>query len=111
MPGMAAYAYPAPQHQYQLSTTVGFSNKGVCHVVYQPLPRTNIRLKEIKALIIKLKLPTMNKVFDGASVAGIVNPGDIYIFCDDQERGSAPGPLEYLYIIRDEKEILRALDM
>jgi len=53
----------------------------------------------------------MNKIFDEVSVAGIVSPGDIYIFCDDQERGSAPGPLEYLYIIRNEKEILRALDM
>lgn len=53
----------------------------------------------------------MNKIFDGVSVAGIIKPGNIYIFCDNQDRGADPEPIEYLYVIKDDKEILQALDM
>ena len=53
----------------------------------------------------------MNKIFEGVSVAGIVIPGNIYLFCDHHDRAGTPEPIEYLYIIKDEVEILRALDM
>jgi hypothetical protein len=53
----------------------------------------------------------MHKSFEGVSVSGIVKPGEIYIFCDNLERGWQPEPLDFLYTIRSEAEILPALDM
>jgi hypothetical protein len=53
----------------------------------------------------------MHKSFEGVSVSGIVKPGEIYIFCDNLERGWQPEPLDYIYTIKSEAEILPALDM
>lgn len=53
----------------------------------------------------------MNKVFNGVSVAGIIKPGHLYIFDESANRGWPPEPIEYLYCIREEREILSALDM
>jgi hypothetical protein len=53
----------------------------------------------------------MNKIFEGVSVAGIIKRGHAYIFDDCVNRGYDAGPIEYLYVIREEEEILPALDM
>jgi len=53
----------------------------------------------------------MNKIFKEASVAGIIEPGHLYIFDDCSNRGFSPEPIEYLFSISEDKEILQALDM
>ncbi len=53
----------------------------------------------------------MNNVFNEVSVAGIIEPGQLYIFDDGAHRGWSPEPIEYLFCIREDKEILPALDM
>lgn len=53
----------------------------------------------------------MNKIFNEASVVGIIEPGQLYIFDQRAHRGWSPGPIEYLFCIKEDKEILMALDM
>jgi hypothetical protein len=53
----------------------------------------------------------MNKIFNEASVTGIIEPGQLYIFDQSAHRGWSPGPIEYLFCIKEDKEILMALDM
>ena len=53
----------------------------------------------------------MHKSFEGISLSGIVKPGEIYIFCDNRDKGWQPEPLNLLYTIRSDAEILPALDM
>lgn len=53
----------------------------------------------------------MNKIFNEASVTGIIEPGQLYIFDESANRGWSPGPIEYLFCIKEDKEILMALDM
>lgn len=53
----------------------------------------------------------MHKIFRGVSTKGIVEPGHVYILCDCEDRGWPPEPIEYLYVIKEEREILLALDM
>jgi hypothetical protein len=44
-------------------------------------------------------------------VSGIIQPGHIYILCSESERGGYPEPIEFMYTIRAEHEILPAIDM
>ena len=53
----------------------------------------------------------MNKIFNGVSVVGIIEPGQLYIIADSPDRGTSPEPINYLYCIREEREILEAMDM
>jgi hypothetical protein len=53
----------------------------------------------------------MHKSFEHADVSGIIKPGEIYIFCDNEERKLRPESVDYIYTIRSEMEILPALDM
>ncbi|MDO6431542.1 hypothetical protein Q4E93_13135 [Flavitalea sp. BT771] len=53
----------------------------------------------------------MNKIFDGVSVAGLINPGHLYILDASGNREGFPKSIAYMYCIREEKEILPALDM
>ena len=53
----------------------------------------------------------MNQVFSSISVSGIVKPGQVYILYENESRGYSPEPIEFLYTIRSDEEILRALDM
>ena len=53
----------------------------------------------------------MNKLFDSVPVAGIVVPGETYLFSENASPGGDPGPISYLYAIRKDEEILHALEM
>jgi len=53
----------------------------------------------------------MHKSFEHADVSAIIKPGEIYIFCDNEDREWPPESLDYIYTIRSEIEILPALDM
>jgi hypothetical protein len=53
----------------------------------------------------------MNKLFDCVSVVGIVVPGEIYIFSEKASPGWDPGPINYLYVIQKDEEVLPALEM
>jgi hypothetical protein len=53
----------------------------------------------------------MNKIFNGVAVTGIINPGSVYIFEECRSREYDCVPLDCLYCIRHEEEILPALDM
>jgi hypothetical protein len=53
----------------------------------------------------------MNKLFKDVSVTGIIEGDNIYILHDWSDRSSKPEPIEYLFTIRHEAEILPALDM
>ncbi len=53
----------------------------------------------------------MNSKFDGVSTAGIIKPGDLYIIYEQADRGWDPGPIEFIYAIRKDEDILAALDM
>jgi len=53
----------------------------------------------------------MNKVFNKVSIEGIVEPGQLYIFDGCRDRGSYLEPIEYLFCVKENNEILLALDM
>ena len=53
----------------------------------------------------------MRNAFRGISVSGIIKPGNIYIFESRQNREWDAGPIEYMYIIRQEEEILAAIEL
>ena len=53
----------------------------------------------------------MNKLFDGVVVTGIVIPGETYIFSESASPEYDPGPLNLLYVIRKDEEILQAVEM
>jgi hypothetical protein len=53
----------------------------------------------------------MNSKFEGVSTAGIINPGDLYIIFEEPNRGGDPGPIDFIYAIRKDEDILPALDM
>jgi hypothetical protein len=53
----------------------------------------------------------MNKLFDGIVVTGIVIPGETYIFSESASPAYDPGPLNLLYVIRKDEEILQAVEM
>jgi hypothetical protein len=50
----------------------------------------------------------MESVLRPIDEGGIVNPGDIYILHDREEKWD-PGPIEYMYFIRGEEELMPAL--
>src|SRR5882724_978329 len=53
----------------------------------------------------------MGKSFKSIPEAGIFKPGDLYIFYEDKDPGYDPGPIEFMYFIRSEDEIMPALRM
>lgn len=53
----------------------------------------------------------MNKALIGVSITGIIEPGQLYILGENRDRGWNPEPLDCLFCIREDKEILEALDM
>lgn len=44
-------------------------------------------------------------------VSGMINPGDIYIICAEKDLGWDPGPIELMYVITRDEDILPALEM
>jgi len=59
----------------------------------------------------EIKFKSMNKVFNNVSIEGIVEPGQLYIFDGCRDRGYSPEPIECLFCVKEDKEILLALDM
>jgi hypothetical protein len=53
----------------------------------------------------------MKKTFKPISEVRICRPGEIYIFCESDDPGWDPGPIEFMYIIRSDDEIIPALKM
>jgi len=53
----------------------------------------------------------MNKIFNDVSVAGILVPGQVYVLSESQPDWIPTGPIEELFVIKSEAEILIALDM
>ena len=53
----------------------------------------------------------MNKALIGVSITGIIEPGQLYILGENRDRGWNPQPIDCLFCIREDKEILEALDM
>ena len=52
----------------------------------------------------------MNKIFNDVSVAGILAPGQLYVLSEAPRDSLYPEPIEELFIIKNETEILIALD-
>jgi hypothetical protein len=53
----------------------------------------------------------MHTVFQSLSVAGVIEPGQVYILCCESHKGLPAEPIELTFTIRSEHEILEALDM
>jgi hypothetical protein len=53
----------------------------------------------------------MHPVLASIPVTAIIQPGHIYVFCAEKERGWDPGPIDQLYVITRDEDILPALEM
>jgi small nuclear ribonucleoprotein (snRNP)-like protein len=53
----------------------------------------------------------MHTAFEGVSVAGVIEPGQVYILCCESRRGFPAESIESTFTVRSEHEILEALDM
>jgi hypothetical protein len=53
----------------------------------------------------------MNQELAKISVKGLVKPGCMYTFLAEKENGWDPGPIDQLYVITREEEIVPALEM
>lgn len=53
----------------------------------------------------------MNHILDPIVEAHIFDPGDIYVFLSYEDPGYDPGPLEFMYFIRREDDIMPALEL
>jgi hypothetical protein len=53
----------------------------------------------------------MHTAFQTLSVAGVIEPGQVYILSCESHRGLPADSIESTYTIRSEHEILEALDM
>jgi len=53
----------------------------------------------------------METLFKDVSFAGVLRPGEVYLLTEHENRGLKMEPLEFLYSIRSDDEIARALDM
>lgn len=53
----------------------------------------------------------MHKIFEDVSVTGIIMPGHLYIIEECSNRGFPADLIDYLYLISEEKHIMRAMDM
>jgi len=53
----------------------------------------------------------MKTLFKNVSLTGVIRPGEVYTFTEDDDRGCGIDCLEYMYIIRSDDEIAPALDM
>ena len=60
---------------------------------------------------LKAKSLFMKKLFEGVSLKGIVKPGEAYIFNEHQSTGYEPEPIDILYLIRSEDDLIQALEM
>jgi hypothetical protein len=52
----------------------------------------------------------MNKVFEGVVISGVIKPGEVYIISEGDRDSRADG-ISVLYTIREDSEIIPALDM
>ena len=53
----------------------------------------------------------MHEVLNGVYIRGVVRSGQIYVFADFEDRGWSPEPLDWLYVIQWDADILPALDL
>jgi hypothetical protein len=53
----------------------------------------------------------MHEVLKHIPISGIIAPGETYIFSAEKEYGWDPGPVDHMYVITRDEEILPALDM
>ena len=53
----------------------------------------------------------MHPLLENISLPGIIAPGDTYIITAEKEQGWDPGPVDYMYVLTNDQEILPALDM
>lgn len=51
----------------------------------------------------------MSKTLDAREFRGIIKPGEIFILKEEADPGYDPGPIEYLYTIRNATEIACAI--
>lgn len=53
----------------------------------------------------------MHPILQNIHITGIIAPGDTYIFSAEKEAGWDPGPLDQLYVLTRDEDIVPALEM
>ena len=53
----------------------------------------------------------MHPILETIQISGIITPGDTYIFSAEKELGWDPGPVDHMYVLTRDEEILPALEM
>lgn len=53
----------------------------------------------------------MHQILQNIHISGIIAPGDTYLFSAEKEPGWDPGPIDQMYVLTRDEDILPALEM
>src|SRR6202012_2843280 len=53
----------------------------------------------------------MHPILKNIHISGIINPGGTYIFSAEKEHGWDPGPIDHMYVLTRDEDIIPALEM
>jgi hypothetical protein len=53
----------------------------------------------------------MHQVLENISLSGIIAPGDVYILSAEKYQGWDPGPIDEMYILTHDEDLLPAFEM
>ena len=53
----------------------------------------------------------MHPIFQNIQISGLISPGETYLFSAEKEQGWDPGPIDQMYILNRDEDILPALEM